>query len=186
MQADVGARYIFLTDNEGRYIAFTGIDDNVNFRKIAALLGGSIATLIEAGRTIDNDEEAINLGYREAQKGNLYVVNVGRQFLLIIVIDRGPSSSRLGVVWYCAQATVLTLREKFEHAEYTSAGNLLGENLEQAIAGGLQDIFSDASSNRLPEKPEGPSPLSPIKPTGIFDPNQGKKNVWPAPPKLLS
>ena len=55
---------------------------NVNFRKIAALLGGSIATLIEAGRTIDNDEEAINLGYREAQKGNLYVINIGRSVLI--------------------------------------------------------------------------------------------------------
>ena len=186
LQADVGARYIFLTDNEGRYIAFTGIDDDVNFRKIAALLGGSIATLIEAGRTIDNDEEAINLGYREAQKGNLYVINIGRQFLLIIVIDRGPSSSRLGTVWYCAQTTVMALREKFGHAEYTNAENMLGENLEQAIAGGLQDVFFDASSNRPPVKPEGSSPLSPVKPTGIFDPDQGKKNVWPSPPRLLS
>ena len=186
LQADVGARYIFLTDNEGRYIAFTGIDDNVNFRKIAALLGGSIATLIEAGRTIDNDEETINLGYREAQKGNLYVVNVGRQFLLIIVIDRGPSSSRLGTVWYCAQATVLTLREKFDHAEYNSAENMLGENLEQAIAGGLQDIFSVTGSNRPPEKPAGPAPLSPAKPAGIFNPEQGKKIVWPSPPMPLS
>ncbi len=186
LQADVGARYIFLTDNEGRYIAFTGIDDNVNFRKIAALLGGSIATLIEAGRTIDNDEEAINLGYREAKKGNLYVINIGRQFLLIIVIDRGPSSSRLGTVWYCAQATVMTLRGKFEHAEYTSAENLLGENLEQAIAVGLQDVFFEASSNHLPRKLEEPAPLSPVSSTGIFDPSQGEKNVWPVPPRALS
>jgi len=186
LQADVGARYIFLTDNEGRYIAFTGIDDNVNFRKIATLLGGSIATLIEAGRTIDNDEEAINLGYREAKKGNLYVINIGRQFLLIIAIDRGPSSSRLGTVWYCAQATVLALREKFDHAEYTNAENMLGENLEQAIAGGLQDVFIDAGSNRPPGKPEGSAPLSPIKSTTISDPYLGKKNVWPSPPKLLN
>ena len=73
----------------------------------------------------------------------------------------------------------MTLREKFEQAEYTSAGNMLGENLEQAIVRGLQDIFSDTGSNRLPEKPKVPSLLSPIKSTGIFDPNQGKKKYWP-------
>ncbi len=186
LQAEVGARYIFLTDNEGRYIAFAGIDDNVDFRKIAALLGGSVATLHEAGQTIDDDDEAINLGYREARKGNLYVINVGRQFLLIIVIDRGPSSSRLGAVWYCAQLAAMTLRKKFEHAQYASPENMLGENLEQAIAGGLEDILSDAGSKRPPEKSVEPAPFSAVRSPGISDPGSGKRGGWPTPPKVLS
>jgi hypothetical protein len=80
----------------------------------------------------------------------------------------------------------MALREKFDHTEYTSMENMLGENLEQAIAGGLQDIFSDASSKSFVEKPERPLGLSTASPTGIFDPGQGMKNIWPVPPKVLS
>ena len=148
LRGDVGARYIFLTDNEGRYIAFVGVEDDIRLATVASLLGGSIATLIEAGRAIDHDEEASNLAYREAKNGYLYVVNAGTQFQLIIVISRSSYPCRLGSVWYYAQNTVAVLRKKFEQTENAQPENLLGDNAEQAVFGGLQEILSSDKSMR--------------------------------------
>ncbi len=146
LQGDVGARYIFLTDNEGRYIAFVGVEDDIKLATVSSLLGGSIATLIEAGKAIDHDDEASNLAYRESKNGYLYVVNAGTQFQLIIVISRSSYPCRLGSVWYYAQNTVELLRKKFEQSENTQPENLLGDNAEQAVFGGLQEILSTSKS----------------------------------------
>ncbi len=138
---DVGARYVFLTDNEGRYIAFVGVEDDIKLATVASLLGGSIATLIEAGKAIDHDEEASNLAYREAKNGYLYVINAGTQFQLIIVINKSSYSCRLGSVWYYALNTVTTLKGKFEQTESLQPEDLFGKNAEQTVSGELQDIL---------------------------------------------
>ncbi len=141
-QAEVGARYIFLTDGEGRYIAFIGTEDHIHLETVASLLGGSVATFIEAGKIIDNDDNAINLAYREAKHSCLYVVSAGHQFLLIIVIDNNPYAIRIGSVWYSARATISTLQEKFKKAEFTNQQKILGDDPEAAISGGLREILS--------------------------------------------
>ncbi len=143
LQAEVGARCVFLTDGEGRYIARTGQVNDLPIARISSLLGGSIATLAEAGRTIDGNDNVINLAYREGKSDNLYAINIGAQHLLIILIERGPFSSRLGSVWISAQRAATSLLEGLNNAKYASPGNVLGEDLEQAVHGELEKLFGE-------------------------------------------
>jgi two-component system, response regulator, stage 0 sporulation protein F len=140
LRGDVGARCILLADNDGRQIARTGDMEDLHLTQIASLLGGSITTLDEAGKTIDQNEEAVNLAYREGKHESLYVVKVG-QFLLILVIDRGPFSSKLGSVWYSAQKAATELHEKLRSTNYLTTQNTLGQDMEQALYSELQKIF---------------------------------------------
>jgi CheY-like chemotaxis protein len=140
LQGEVAARCILLADSEGRCIARAGNVDNIDPSQIASLLGGSMNTLDEAGKTIDRNEEGVNLAYREGKHEDLYAVNVA-SFLLVLVIDRGPFSSKLGSVWYSAQKAAGELREKFRTANYHTTDNTIGQDMEQALYGELQKIF---------------------------------------------
>jgi len=165
LQGDVAARCILLADGEGRCLARAGNVDNLDLTQIASLLGGSMTTLDEAGKTIDRNEEGVNLAYREGKHEDLYAVNVG-SFLLIIVIDRGPFSSRLGSVWYSAQKAAGELREKFRTADYHTTENTLGQDMEQALYGELQKIFvENGPAGRFHSadqtKPSGGAPAHP-------------------------
>jgi CheY-like chemotaxis protein/predicted regulator of Ras-like GTPase activity (Roadblock/LC7/MglB family) len=158
LQQDIGARCVFLTDGEGRSIARTGDVGNLPIARIASLLGGSITTLAEAGRTIDGNEDVINLAYREGKSDNLYAINIGSQFLLIILIERGPYSSRLGLVWYSAQNAAASLLEGLNNAKYSSPGNVLGEHLDEAVNEELDKLFGeDNAAEAGKNQPASPS-----------------------------
>ncbi len=138
---DIGARCIFLTDAEGHFIARVGMVKNLPLEQIATLVGSSVATLIEAGRVIDGDTDTINLAYREGKRENLYVVNIGRQLLLIFLIDRGPYNSRIGSIWYYAQRAARVLQEKLHEGQYADPQKLFDNNLEEALDRQMDDLF---------------------------------------------
>ncbi len=130
---EVGTRCSFLTDANGNIVTKTGYTENLAIENIATLLGGGIATLIEAGRTMDGDVDAINLAYREGKDEDLYVINVGQHYLLILIINRGPYSSRLGSVWYQARQTAVTLREKLAEVEAVAPQQMFEQGLNEAF-----------------------------------------------------
>ncbi len=138
---EVGARCLFLTDANGHVITKTGHTENLAMENISSLLGGGIATLIEAGRTMDGDTDAINLAYREGKGEDLYVVNIGQHFLLVLIINRGPYSSRLGSVWYQARQVAVTLRDKLDEAEQTVPQQVFEQGLNQAFDSELDKLL---------------------------------------------
>jgi DNA-binding NarL/FixJ family response regulator len=165
LQGNVAARCILLADSEGRCLARTGNIEDLDLSQIASLLGGSMNTLDEAGKAVDPGEDGVNLAYREGKHEDLYAVNVG-SFLLILVIDRGPFSSKMGSVWYSAQKAAGELREKFRTADYHTTENTLGRDMEQALFGELQKIFVEngpasrfGSSDQT--RPSGGAPAHP-------------------------
>jgi CheY-like chemotaxis protein len=139
--ADVSARCIFLTDAEGRTIVQTGSTEKVPVGEMASLLGGSIVTLIEAGRILDNDSDAINLAYREGKNEFVYAINVGQQLLLILIVDRTTYSSRLGSVWYYAQRAALDLRQITGAAEFVDPQQIFDNKVDQAFDTELDKLF---------------------------------------------
>ncbi len=140
---DVGGRCLMLADAGGRVIARVGDADNLSLEQIVPLLGGGISTLIEVGRTLDGNTDAINLTYREGERENLYIVNVGRQILLILVVDRTAYSSRLGSVWYHARQTAVNLRQTVGDMDFASAPqDFLKDNLSNAFEDELDKLFS--------------------------------------------
>ena len=143
LENDVSARCVFLTDGEGRTITRSGQYEKLPISRIASLLSGSIATLAEAGRTIGNNETVINLAYCEGKYDNLYAINIGSQYLLILIIDRGPSSSRLGLVWYYAHQAATALLGVLNNAKYSNPGKMLGEDFGQVMDGELDELFHE-------------------------------------------
>jgi len=142
LRNNVSARCVFLTNAEGRTIIRIGDIEKLPVEQITSLLGGGIATLIEAGRTIDGDAEAINLAYREGKNEYLYALNIGQQMLLFLIIDRGPYSSRLGSAWYYAQQTALGLREKLHNTKQKQPAPIFDEALDQAFDAEIDKLFS--------------------------------------------
>jgi len=169
LQKDTGARCVLLTDGEGTIIAHTGYFESLAVSRLSFLLSGSIASLAEAGSAIDHTTSAINLAYREGKSEELYAINLGSKFLLIILIDRGPFSSRLGLVWYHARLAATSLLERLNNAKYTSPGNIFGDNIEQALNGEFDKLFpADRSAQAVPKStPTAPAPEDPSK--GVRD-----------------
>ena len=140
---DIGGRCLLLADAGGRIIARVGDAEHLALEQIVPLLGGGISTLIEVGRFLDDNTDAINLTYREGERENLYIVNVGRQILLILVVDRSVYSSRLGSVWYHARQTAVSLRETVGDMDYVGAPQVhLEGNLPNAFEDELDKLFS--------------------------------------------
>lgn len=143
LRNEVGARCIFLANAEGRTIARAGDTTNLPLEEMASLLSGGIATLSEAGRVLDGEADTINLAYREGPKEYLYAINVGAQLLMILILDRGPYSSRLGSVWYYAQQTAVELRDLLDKAEYATADQIFNDSIDQAFDAELDKLFGD-------------------------------------------
>lgn len=133
LRIDVSARCGLLTDTSANIIAKSGNTDGLPLESMVSLLSGSIVTLIEAGRTVDGNSESIHLAYREGKNDDLYALNVGQQFLLILVINRGPYSSRLGSVWYHARQASLNLKDKLDKIETAAKKPLFNVEINQAF-----------------------------------------------------
>jgi FixJ family two-component response regulator len=108
LRNNINARCIMVSDPVGRVLISTGSLEGISSDTITSLLGGGLATLLEAGRELDQDA-VLNLSYREGNKTDLYALNVGEVLILIIIIDKGRFYSKLGTVWYYARQTALSL-----------------------------------------------------------------------------
>ncbi len=143
LQRHVGGHCTFLTDTTGRLVARTGDMETLPVENMASVLGGGIASLVEAGRMIDGDTDAINLAHREGKQEDLYALNIGNQALLTLIINRGPYSSRLGLVWNHTQKAAIKLRKLLTEIEYTTANELFQDNMNEAIDLALDDLFTE-------------------------------------------
>jgi len=142
LKTDVGARFLFLSDAGGRVLARSGEPDTLVLEEIVPLLGGGISTIIEVGRALDGNVNTINLTYREGDRENLFIVNIGQQILLTIVVEQTRYSSKLGSVWYYARKAAVALREAVGDIDFTSPPDmLLDDDVQQAFDDGLDDLL---------------------------------------------
>ncbi len=141
LQADVGGRCIILTDTNGQVIANSGDVSGFHVEEIASLLSGGMATMQAAGEALDGDHDAINLSYREGKRDNLYGINIGQQLLLIVIVENGRYSSKLGTAWYYARQTAVTLRDTLGQTDYGSAPEFIEDDMEQALEEQFDDLF---------------------------------------------
>ena len=135
LRNNINARCIMVSDPVGRVLISTGSLEGISSDTITSLLGGGLATLLEAGRELDQDA-VLNLSYREGKNTDLYALNIGEVLILIIIIDKGRFYSKLGTVWYYARQTALSLD---------------AEILKSNIAPN-QPIFNDVNNKTIDEE----------------------------------
>jgi hypothetical protein len=143
LRKDVSARCLFLADVQGHIIARTGDTDRVQMEEIASLLGAGMASLSEAGRTLNNDPDTINLAYREGKTENLYALTVDQRLLLILVIGQGQYSSRLGTVWYYAHQVARDLRRMVNEVGQVGPQQVITADFNQAFEAEFDKLFDD-------------------------------------------
>jgi hypothetical protein len=141
LRSNSGSRSIFLSDIEGHVLACSGNPGDLNVTTLIALLGGSIATLLAAGKTFDGSEEAIHLIYRESQGQHLYAINVDQRSLLVLVNDRGEFQQRIGTIWYYARQAALNLRAICERHFHPHPAEVISPGLDQGIRLELDQLF---------------------------------------------
>jgi CheY-like chemotaxis protein len=144
LRLEVGARCVMLADVEGNCIARSGNLDDMPLDRIIPLLGGCFAGLNEAGLALDGKRETSSLIYRESSTGDLYLINIGSQLLLIIVVDRASYSTKLGTVWYAAQQVASMLNVSLVQKEYANPEGLFGNNLQNAVGTEMEKLFQAA------------------------------------------
>ncbi len=141
LKDDVSARCSFLADSDGHVIAHVGSTGDLPLEQLASLLGGGMATLIESGRMFDDDEDSINLAYREGKGDCLYAINVGDRLLLILVIHNSPYATRIGSVWYYAQQTATKIRQIVGDASFANHTRVFGDTSEEELEHELDSLF---------------------------------------------
>ena len=142
LQADTGARCILLCDPAGRIIHTVGDTGGLAIDAITSLLSGGIATLLEAGKNLD-EQGVINLAYREGKQSDLYAVNIHDDWILIIVIDRGQMYQRLGTVWFYARKATLELNHLREELEKVQLPRSMDAPLNQAYDEELDRLLQE-------------------------------------------
>ena len=113
LQKEVSARCVLVTDMAGRIIAQSGDLNELKLEILTVSLSQGFDKLMQAGKSIDNEADAVNLAYRESKLHNMYAVSIGQDYLLVLIIDRGEYSNRLGTVWFYARQTAIALKKYF-------------------------------------------------------------------------
>ena len=150
LQLDVGARCVVLADVEGNAVAHAGNLDQLPLQTITPLLGACIAGLDHAGQDIDGSKDTTNLIYRESELGDLYVINIGSQLLLMIVIARACYNTKLGTVWYAAQQVASMLLVTVVQQQYAEPEGLMGPGLERAVCNELDRLLRPSETPNPP------------------------------------
>ncbi len=159
LQLGVGARCVILADIEGHCIARAGNLDKFPLGTITPLLGCCIASLNQAGLTIDGVEETTNLIYRESTVGNLYVINIGLQLVLMIVVDRASYSTKLGTVWYEAQQVAAMLLVTVVERHAADPEGLLSPAFEKVVGNELDKLLNPDGNEKTADGGRNRQPL---------------------------
>jgi hypothetical protein len=141
LRSSIGARCILLSDSVGRILISVGDTTGLSTELISSLLGGGIATLLEAGKELE-DEGVIHLSYREGSLNDLYAVNIGKNILLVILIRKSPGYSKLGTAWYYARQSALSLSQYLYSTDEKSVEKVFDQSSTQAINDELDKLFN--------------------------------------------
>lgn len=140
LKSSTGARCILLSDTVGRILSSVGDTGDINPELIVSLLGGGIATLLEAGKSLE-DESVIHLSYREGKLMDLYAVNIGKDILLVLVVSKTQGYAKLGAVWYYARQSALHLADYLRITKPEAKGMDFGNLSTDAISDELDKLF---------------------------------------------
>ncbi len=142
LKMEIDARFLFLSDAAGQILAQIGERGDLILEEIVPLLGGGISTIIDVGRSLDNNPNTINLTYREGEQEDLYIININQQILLTIIVEQTAYSSKLGSVWYYARKTAVDLRETVGDVNFSRPPDmLLRHDVQQAFDDELDNLF---------------------------------------------
>lgn len=137
----LGARMVLLSDTVGRILVSAGEAQETAHDLLCSLLGGSMASLIEASKSLD-DPSMVHLLFREGNNNDLYAINVGSSLFLVVVISKTSGFSRLGTTWYYGRQCSIHLNRYFAITNTRQDTNSLIKTSVAEITNELEKLFA--------------------------------------------
>jgi hypothetical protein len=63
--------------------------------------------------------------YREGKKQDLYALNVARELLLVLLVDRKEFGNRLGTVWFYVRRAALEVRKTLGESDQPGVSQIV-------------------------------------------------------------
>ncbi len=146
LKQNVGALGVLLVNAAGHIVLQLGAVDDLPLDEVVPLLSGGLATLLEAGHALDGSQDAVHLAYREGVHYDLYGLNIGTSFVLILFISRSEYATPLGSVWYYARRSAEELRDILCETGYSMPDTVIDQNFGEELGDELDDLFGVAES----------------------------------------
>lgn len=108
----LGAQATILTDRWGVPLVEEG-RTSLPLPPFLPLLATSFSTMIDYTRQLHNDHGS-GLYMHEGDRYDIYIFDVGKQFLLMMIFDKAIAASKLGSVWLYAKRAVRELADELE------------------------------------------------------------------------
>lgn len=112
LNLQLGAQATVITDKWGVTVVEEG-RTTLPLQPFLPLIATSFSTMIDYTRQMHQDEGG-GLYMHEGTRYDIYIFNVGQQFLLMMIFNKEIASSRLGSVWLYAKRAVRELAEELE------------------------------------------------------------------------
>jgi len=137
--ASTRADFAIFCDANGHPITSAGKAGQINLSALSALAAGDFAATTEIARLI-GEREGFKFLFQEGEQRNIYLCNVGFNFLLAIVFEK---SVALGLIRIFANKAVERLKQILEKASQAESkasefldvefGALLGKELDRSF-----------------------------------------------------
>ncbi|MCB8918705.1 MAG: response regulator [Ardenticatenaceae bacterium] len=108
LQTDTGAAQAILATSPGRVVFATEGQLEVDVAQLARLVAGGLETSLEIAALLQSDEP-LTIQYQAGQRYDLYLANVGRSHMVMLVFDAQMRRGRIGTVWVFTQRAIKEL-----------------------------------------------------------------------------
>ena len=111
--------------------------------EINALLGGSVSALVQAGKTLDDQQHDFNLVYqREGSRHHLFSINVGENMLMTLLVPKTQFGIPVGAMMHYSHRAAKQLSELLREVEFASPAPELPEDASATVAEDLDALFA--------------------------------------------
>jgi len=139
LASKIHARTVVFSDMNGHPITQRGIGTEIDLPNLSALGAGSFSATAQIAKII-GEKDHFRFIFHEGDKFNLFLSNVGKNFLLITVFD---TSSALGMVRIYTKRAIQALEEILKDAdsEESSEGQFLDVEFSKILNQELEKAF---------------------------------------------
>lgn len=138
----VDAQCVFVSDINGSVLFKDGQIDRMEISVIATLLSGGIATMGEAGKKIDGGEDSDNFTYHEGMNYSMYALNIGREHILNIIMNKTNGNNKVGIIWFYAKPLSLKLAQTLLESDDLQDKTSMENEINKYMLGELDKVFS--------------------------------------------
>lgn len=141
----VDARCVFISDSNGSILCTDGKSEKLELSVVAPLLSGGIATIGEVGNQLDGGEASTSFVYQEGKDFSTYALNIGKKYILNIVMDKTENNNKVGIIWYYARPLSQKLEKVLAPDEALKQKSFIETEINKKVLLELDKVFSNSN-----------------------------------------